>query len=138
LKGGIILVKRKKFDSEVESLDMCETEDEGFIEGDVNIGKTIAAFNFGGNALEIQPVLKAPAPTLMPGISIFKTSTRGLTPTVDGEGYTVKRGYQFRPSTLRKLSELKARHPDVNAYLNTILDEAINHYYYYIFNEKRS
>ena len=44
--------------------------------------------------------------------------------------------YPFRPSTLRKLSELKAKHPDVNVYLNTIIVEAINYYYDTIFSEK--
>ncbi|MEQ8198280.1 MAG: hypothetical protein ABRQ27_09785 [Clostridiaceae bacterium] len=44
----------------------------------------------------------------------------------------MKRTYAFTKSTIRKLNELKARHPDVNAYLSTILDEAINYYYEHV------
>ena len=63
------------------------------------------------------------------------TSTKGLTPLIDGEPLTIKRSYQFRDSTLRKLTLLKANHPDINIYINTILDAAINNYYDYIFNK---
>lgn len=62
-------------------------------------------------------------------------SARGLTPEIDGERLCIKRSYQYRESTLRKLNELKAVHPDVNVYLNTIIDAAINHYYDYIMNQ---
>ncbi|GKX68998.1 hypothetical protein [Inconstantimicrobium mannanitabidum] len=62
-------------------------------------------------------------------------SARGLTPEIEGERLCIKRSYQYRESTLRKLNELKAVHPDVNVYLNTIIDAAINHYYDYIMNQ---
>lgn len=62
-------------------------------------------------------------------------SARGLTPEIDGEKLCIKRSYQYRESTLRKLNELKAVHPDVNVYLNTIIDASINHYYDYIMNQ---
>ena len=55
---------------------------------------------------------------------------------VDGEAFTIKRGYKMRPSTLRKLHEIRANHKDVNVYMNTIIDEAINFYYNYFFNNK--
>ena len=58
-----------------------------------------------------------------------------MTPFINGEQFTLKRCYQFRPSTVRKLNELKANHSDVNAYLNTILDEAILFYHKHVFNE---
>jgi hypothetical protein len=124
---------RKKFTTEFENLDACEAE--GFIEGELNIGKPIASFNFGGSIEKPKPVL-----ALTPAVHLFNPSQKGtgLTPTIDGEAFSIKRGYQFRPSTLRKLFELKSKHPDVNTYLNTILDDAINHYYNYIINEKNS
>lgn len=54
---------RKKFTTKIESLDACEDEDkdEGFIEADVDFGKPIAVFNFGGNVTEPQPALNKPA-----------------------------------------------------------------------------
>lgn len=55
--------------------------------------------------------------------------SNGLTPPILGEHFTIKRGYKMRPSTLRKLLEMKATHEDVNIYLSTILDDAINYYY---------
>ena len=58
-----------------------------------------------------------------------KPNANGSTPPIDGEPFDVKRCYNFRKSTIRKLNELKAKHPDYNAYLSTILDAAINLYY---------
>ena len=58
-----------------------------------------------------------------------KPTANGATPPIDGEAFDIKRCYNFRKSTIRKLNELKAKHPDVNAYLCTILDEAINVFY---------
>lgn len=68
-----------------------------------------------------------------------KAAPNGITPPIDGEHFDIKRGYTFRKSTIRKLNELKAAHPDVNVYLSTIIDEAINHYFNYVFleNNKR-
>jgi hypothetical protein len=127
---------RKKIATEFESSDASEVEDEGFIEGELNIGKPIASFNFEGSIEKPKPA----ASPLTPAVHLFNPEQKGtgLTPTIDGEAFSVKRGYQFRPSTLRKLFELKSKHLDVNTYLNTILDEAINHYYNYITNEKSS
>ncbi len=64
-----------------------------------------------------------------------KPSPNGITPPVDGETFDIKRTYPLRKSTVRKLNELKAAHPDINAYLSTILDSAIVHYYNYIFHQ---
>jgi triphosphoribosyl-dephospho-CoA synthetase len=129
------LGRRKKLDSVVESLDMCEYEDEGFSEGEINVGKAVACFNFGINNEDTNPIINKPAAFIKPA-QTYKTTSRGLTPAVDGELYTVKRCYQFRQSTIRKLNELKANHEDINVYLNTILDVAISHYYDYVFNSK--
>lgn len=106
----------KKFTSKIQILD-ADDDDEGFIDGDVNVDKTITAFSFGGNIAEPKP-----AAPLKSEVLTFNNSPKGLTSTVDNEPFSIKRGYQFKPSTIRKLSELKARHPDVNVYLNTILD----------------
>lgn len=63
----------------------------------------------------------------------YRVAPNGITPPIDGEHFDIKRGYTFRKSTIRKLNELKAAHPDVNVYLSTIIDEAINHYFNYMF-----
>jgi hypothetical protein len=133
---------RKKSFTNAESLDSMDIEDEGFIEGDVNIGRSIATFSFGGDvnanmddgSIKNQSLLK-PDSINQSKEQRSKSSLRGITPPVDGEQYTVKRCYQYRPSTVRKLNELKAKHPDVTAYLNTIIDEAIVYYYNHIFND---
>jgi hypothetical protein len=134
--------KGKNFN--VEYIDACEIEDEGFFEGDVpNLGTPIATFNFGvdlNNAnrdlsVNAQPIGTKQEDTLRSERKFISTAAKGLTPPVDGEQFTLKRGYQFRPSTLRKLNELKAKHPDINVYLNTILDAAILHYYDLIINQ---
>jgi hypothetical protein len=128
----------------VESLDACDFEEEGFMDGDVVIGNAIETFNFGmsANLLSNEEANKLPAATnfikdtnTTPASNPFIPNARGFTPPIDGEAFTLKRGYQLRPSTLRKLNELKTKHPDVNVYLNTVLDAAIFHYYNYIFNE---
>lgn len=53
----------------------------------------------------------------------------GITPPVDGENFEIKRTFLFRYSTIRILNKLKAEHEDVNAYLSSIIDEAIRFYY---------
>jgi len=66
---------------------------------------------------------------------VGKPTPNGITPPIDGESFDIKRTYPLRKSTARKLNELKAAHPDINAYLSTILDTAIVHYYNYIFHQ---
>ncbi|MBL4937810.1 hypothetical protein JK636_19060 [Clostridium sp. YIM B02515] len=135
---------KKKNYADVESLDAEDFDDDGFSEGEINLGKAIASFSFAAlkeeqstNAPAAPSIdINKPAASRMPIALRFITSQRGATPAVDGELYTMKRCYQFRPSTIRKLNELKANHSDVNAYLNTIIDEAISHYYYYVFSNK--
>lgn len=66
-----------------------------------------------------------------------RTSTanpNGRTPPVDGEVFDMVRTYTLRRSTIRILSKIKAIHMDDNVYLNTIVDEAIRHYYDYLKN----
>ena len=68
--------------------------------------------------------------------TLSSTKVRGLTPAVDGESFSVKRCYQFRPSTLKKLNQLKGECDDFNIYLNEIIDQAICYYHDYVFNKK--
>lgn len=58
-----------------------------------------------------------------------KTEASVCTPSVEGESYTIGRYYKLRYSTAKMLNEIKAAHPDVNVYMNTIVDEAIRYYY---------
>ena len=52
----------------------------------------------------------------------------GLTPPIDGEKLEYKRCYMLRFSTLKKLEQIKAMHPDI-VYVSSIVDMAINHYF---------
>lgn len=63
-----------------------------------------------------------------------KTIPSGRTPAVDGEAFDMVRCYTLRRSTVRILSKIKAIHQDDNVYLNTIVDEAIRHYYEHLTN----
>ncbi|WP_160692685.1 hypothetical protein [Clostridium sp. C2-6-12] len=63
-----------------------------------------------------------------------KSNPLGRTPPVDGEAFDMVRSYTLRRSTVRILSKIKAIHLDDNVYLNTIVDEAIRHYYEHLKN----
>ena len=52
----------------------------------------------------------------------------GLTPPIDGEKLEHKRSYVLRFSTLKKLEQMKAMHPDI-VYVSSIVDMAINYYF---------
>jgi len=58
---------------------------------------------------------------------------RGLTPKINGEAFDVKRCYQFRASTIKKLNQLKGESDDINIYLNEIIDAAICFYHDSVF-----
>jgi hypothetical protein len=132
----MFILKKKTLES-IESLDSNSLDEDGFIEGDLKGFRSVASFNFGANTtgelkseiLSFTPNSNNQAASLPFSNQNFKNSQRGLTPAVNGELYTLKRCYQFRPSTIRKLNELKAKHSNVNVYLNTIIDEAISYYY---------
>lgn len=61
---------------------------------------------------------------------------RGLTPLINGEAFDIKRCYQFRASTLKKLNQLKGESDNINIYLNEIIDAAICFYHDSVFNKK--
>lgn len=70
-------------------------------------------------------------------IQDHRTSTanpNGRAPPVDGEVFDMVRTYTLRRSTVRILSKIKPINEDDNVYLNTIVDEAIRHYYDYLKN----
>ena len=67
-----------------------------------------------------------------------KVKTYGATAPRDGEAFSIKRGYQFRPSTIRKLNEIKAKSDNINTYFNEIIDTAICYYYDAVFNKNKS
>jgi hypothetical protein len=131
--------------TDVESLDADEIEEDGFSEGDVNFGTPIAVFNFEGaaqlerdnRATQQQKASVKTTGSAICDVQTHKSAPRGITPPIDGEEFSLKRSYQMRPSTVRKLSELRAKHPDVNVYLNSILDAAVIHYYSYIIQEEK-
>ena len=52
----------------------------------------------------------------------------GVTPPIDGEKLEYKRCYMLRFSTLKKLEQIKAMHPEI-VYVSSIVDIAINHYF---------
>ena len=58
---------------------------------------------------------------------------RGLTPKIDGEDFYVKRCYQFRASTIKKLNQLNGESDNINIYLNEIIDAAICFYHDSVF-----
>lgn len=61
---------------------------------------------------------------------------RGLTTAVNGESFAIKRCYQFIASTLKKLNKIKGESDNINIYLNEIIDQAVCHYYDYVFGKK--
>lgn len=61
---------------------------------------------------------------------------RGLTPSINGEAFDIKRCYQFRASTIKKLNQLKGESDNINIYLNEIIDAAICYYHDAVFNKK--
>lgn len=116
------------------------SEENGFIE--LPGGTPVVTFNFNtDDSFKPNPqqdlILEKNEAKSSPLIDnrIDRQSFNGITPPIDSESFKYKRCYQFRESTVRMLNELKAAHPDVNVYLNTILDEAIRHYYKYFFHK---
>ena len=99
-----------------------EIEENGFIEA--TSGTPIASFDF----------TESSSKTPWTDNRRFKPSPNMPTPSISGEVFDIKRTYKIRKSTARMLNEIKAVHPDVNVYMNTIVDAAIRHYYDFLFN----
>ena len=132
------MVRKNKSTSDIECLDECDIDDEGFIEGDLDLGKVVSSFSFGTASKDNNLSIQSPSNEILAAENqTYPSAPRGLTPPINGENFTIKRSYTMRPSTVRKLNALKAEHADVNVLYNTIVDMAITHYYNYIFNEKK-
>jgi hypothetical protein len=134
-KELIIMTKPKN----IEALDLEEDDEDGFTDGAVDIGKPLMTFSFAPTP-QVQALASAAAKPSMisqdnfSGKKFFTSSQRGATPAVAGEDFTLVRSYKLRPSTMRKLNEIKAKHSNVNVYLNTLVDEAISFYYDHLFS----
>lgn len=125
---------------DVQNLNDDEDIDNGLCEEEAEIGgEKVSQFVFSGEGSSVStienltagntlPLDEAPVTTAVKP----KATPKGITPSIDGESFDIKRSYQFRESTLRMLNELKANHPDINVYLNTIVDAAIRHYHHYV------
>jgi hypothetical protein len=129
--------------TKVESLDMDEEDDNGFIDGDVAIGKVFASFNFAEAPAAPAPPAKGfkfytatKADNTLTDNRKIKTEANIATPRVEGETYSVGRYYKLRYSTAKMLNEIKASHHDVNVYMNTLVDEAIRYYYSFGFKKE--
>lgn len=92
------------------------------------LGILVSSFNFTEDAVSPKENLEDNRKT--------KTATVVATPSVEGEAYTIGRFYKLRYSTAKMLNEIKAAHPDVNVYMNTIVDEAIRYYYSFLFKNE--
>ncbi len=116
-----------------ENLSMEEEyEEAGFC--DVPAGTPVAQFNFENDS----DSFGFKSSQYITDTRKLKSKPNGKTPPVDGESFEINRTFTLRKSTVRHLSELKAAHPDINVYLNSIVDKALNHYYDYIFNKNGS
>lgn len=142
-RKGLLSGRDDTSSSDMESVDIYFSEDDDNGGEEIIQGKSIATFSFtAANKATVTDAQKEVSPALIASDDqtgnkkqYNRSNPHGTTPAIDGDHFTLKRGYQLRPSTLRKLNELKSKHPDVNVYLNTILDAAIQHYYDYIINK---
>ena len=147
--------KTKTNNNPIQKDDLCyeeEMEENGLCELAV-IGTPVAQFSFVNNdPPKNEPMIKPPILSLELTEPIKFTDNKvmepkdnkptrsypnGLTPPVDGEYFDTRRSFSFRKSTVRMIFELKAADPDINIYLNSIMDKALRHYHEYIFKEKR-
>lgn len=117
----------------IDNADECFFSD-SFIPED----ECISAFSFTKDIAQPENTIPINSLSNSELIKSNKKLAYGITPPIDGEMFDIKRSYTFRQSTVRKLNELKAIHPDINVYMNTIVDAAINYYYNYIINENGS
>ena len=134
---------RRKKGLIIDPSDMCyeeECEEIGFeVPGEIK-GNLVQGFSFTDEPLNFTPVTK----TTKQKSKVEKQKTKknntdildmrklsivnGLTPPIDGEKLEYKRCYMLRFSTLKKLEQIKAMHPDI-VYVSSIVDMAINHYF---------
>jgi hypothetical protein len=137
--GEFIMGRRKKVSKdagEIFSFDCDEEEDNGFSENVEQLGNVITSFSFSQDVVEKKTELhdNTQVPEQLIDNRTLQKQPYGITPPVDGEHFEVRRTFVFRRSTVRMLNKLKAEHEDENVYLSSIVDEAIRHYFEFIFN----
>lgn len=134
---------RRKKGLIIDPSDICyeeECEEIGF-EAPVEIkGNLVEGFSFTNDPVNFAPI--APTTPKKPKVEKQKPEknntdvldmrklsvVNGVTPPIDGEKLEYKRCYMLRFSTLKKLEQIKAMHPDI-VYVSSIVDIAINHYF---------
>ena len=135
---------RRKKGLIIDPSDICyeeECEEIGFeAPGDIK-GNLVQGFSFTNEPINFTPVTKdRKQKTKVEKQKSKKNNTdildmrklsivNGLTPPIDGEKLEYKRCYMLRFSTLKKLEQIKAMHPDI-VYVSSIVDMAINHYFH--------
>ncbi|GFZ30139.1 hypothetical protein CSC2_06650 [Clostridium zeae] len=143
------MVKKKRKADDITELCFDEVvEENGIVDGEPTEGDVVRAFSFvtvDSDALlsndtntTATNVIKEDDIKVSPEIvdnRKLKTIMNDKTPAVDDEPLDLQRNYKIRKSTARMLNEIKAAHPNVNVYMNTIVDAALRHYHNYIFNE---
>ena len=128
----------------IDPSDICyeeECEEIGFeAPGDIK-GNLVQGFSFTNEAVNFAHI----PPSTIEKTKVEKQKTKknntdildmrklsivnGVTPPIDGEKLEYKRCYMLRFSTLKKLEQIKAMHPDI-VYVSSIVDMAINHYFH--------
>ncbi|MGL4107023.1 hypothetical protein [Clostridium sp. LP20] len=123
-----------------------ELDEAAFIDYVPPTGESIATFSFTDESTipikETYNGRSTPPPpkysdtvgsTLAHDIDIFDNRTtpiaNGAAPSINGEIPNLKRTYLLRPTTIKKLNQLKAIHSDPTTCVSTIVDVAIEHYY---------
>ena len=141
---------RRKKGLIIDPSDICyeeECEEIGFeAPGDIK-GNLVQGFSFTNEPVNFTPIPKST--TEKPKVEKQKTKknntdildmrklsiVNGLTPPIDGEKLDYKRCYMLRFSTLKKLEQIKAMHPDI-VYVSAIVDMAINHYFHCLYDSE--
>ena len=113
--------KKSSKKEEIENLCSDEEAEISFVDYPVFIGKKVASFDFDspGDAEE--------------DISFVKEE-KVAAPLPPKTEKPLKRSYMLSPSTIRKIDELKAKHPNLSTYVSTIVEDSINFYYDYVMN----
>ena len=134
---------RRKKGLIIDPSDICyeeECEEIGFAAPDDIKGNIVQGFSFTNEPVNFAPV--SSSTTEKPKVEKQKNKNNttdildmrklsivnGLPPPIDGEKLEYKRCYMLRFSTLKKLEQIKAMHPDI-VYVSSIVDMAINHYF---------
>ena len=141
---------RRKKGLIIDPSDICyeeECEEIGFEAPSEVKGTLVEGFSFTDEPVNFVPTVKAkPEKSKVEKQKSKKNSTdildmrklsivNGLTPPIDGEKLEYKRCYMLRFSTLKKLEQIKAMHPDI-IYISSIVDMAINHYFNCLFDNE--